>query len=453
MPDRTSARSIVVVGAGISGLAAAWLLAKHHRVTLVESAATLGGHAHTVIAPARAGRVAVDTGFIVYNTETYPNLIALFDHLGVETRPAPMSFAVSLDEGRYEYSGSGLAGFLGQPSNALSLPHWRLAAEIVRFNREAARLAAGHAGDDAMSLESWLTRKGYSGTFRRRYILPMAAAIWSTPAAGMLDFPAATFARFFANHGLLTVAPRPTWRTVVGGSRAYVDRLAGEIRGEVVSGDGVVSVARASAGPRVHLASGRVIEASHVLLTCHADMALSLLADADEMERGLLGAFRYTANEAVLHSDVDLMPRRRRLWSSWNYIGRRDGGLSVTYWMNALQSLSTSDALLVTLNPTRPIDPALAHSSHRWHHPLFDAAAMGAQRRLWDLQGRRRTWFAGSYFGYGFHEDGLQAGLAVAEALGGARRPWTVVGASDRVLSGVGPTFTQAAPAMLAATE
>lgn len=445
-----SRSSIAVIGSGISGLAAAWLLSRSHDVTIYEAEQRPGGHSNTVEVDGPAGRVPVDTGFIVYNTASYPNLIALFDHLGVATAPTDMSFAVSLDGGGYEYAGSSFATLFGQPSNAFSPSHWRMLADTLRFFREAPRFVSA-AADERLSLGAYLAAAGFSEAFVSRHILPMAAAIWSTPSRSVLDFPAAAFVRFFSNHGLLQVRDRPQWRTVVGGSREYVRRIEAAMPGSFRLGEAAVRVVRTPKGVTVQSARSARNYDSCVIAT-HADTALGLLADPDGEEQGLLAAFRYSPNRAVLHRDASLMPKRRRLWSSWNYLGDRHGreaALSVTYWMNCLQPLgATCPDLFVTLNPGRAIAPADTIATFDYTHPMFDAGAMAAQRQLWRLQGRRRTWFCGSYFGYGFHEDGLQSGLAAAEDLGGVRRPWTVADESGRIHlrpAGVEPVLAAAA--------
>lgn len=426
--------SIAVVGSGISGLGAAWLLSHRHRVTLFESDQRAGGHSNTVDAKGEGRSVPVDTGFIVYNTASYPNLIALFEHLGVPTAATNMGFSVSLGEGSYEYSGNGIASLIGNPSNLLQTGHWRMISDMLRFFREA-RTTLTSESNAGPTLGEYLHTHGYSEAFITRHILPMAAAIWSTPSMEVMRFPAAAFVRFFDNHGLLQVNNRPEWRTVVGGSRQYVRRIFDDMKCRVVLGAPVRSIERR--GDAVLVAHPDGIERFDAcVVATHADQALAVLGDADERERHLLGAFGYSANRTVLHSDPRFMPRRRRLWSSWNYIGSVRGdsdSLSVTYWMNKLQPLTSERELFVTLNPTRAITPECRIAAFDYSHPIFDQHAMAAQRDLWSLQGRRKTWFCGSYFGYGFHEDGLQSGLAVAEDIGGVRRPWNVVNESGRI--------------------
>ncbi|WBO23826.1 NAD(P)/FAD-dependent oxidoreductase [Sphingomonas abietis] len=419
---------IAVVGSGISGLSAAWLLSQRHRVTLFEADGRIGGHSHTVI----AGETPVDTGFIVYNEQTYPNLTALFRHLDVPTKPAEMSFAVSLDRGRLEYAGTDLGGLFAQRRNLASPRFWSMLRDLERFYRRAPQDLPGMG---SLGLGAYLDRIGCGAAFRDDHLYPMAAAIWSTPVGDIPDYPAAAFVRFCENHGLLKLGRRPAWRTVDGGSREYVARLTRSFADRISAGRPVRHIRRSAAGVEVDGGDG-IRRFDHVVIATHADQALAMLDDADAHERAILGAFGYRRNEAVLHADPSLMPKRRRVWSSWNYAsegGEAAPALSVTYWMNRLQGLPDDQPLFVTLNPIRPPDPALVHRRDAYDHPVFDAAAGAAQARLWSLQGTRNSWFCGAYFGAGFHEDGLQAGLAVAEQLGGVRRPWIVAGESDRI--------------------
>ena len=429
---------IAVVGSGISGLSAAWLLDKRHQVTLFETDDRIGGHSHTV----DVAGIPVDTGFIVYNERTYPNLTALLTHLNVASTPTEMSFAVSLDQGGYEYSGSGLRGVFAQKRSLLRPRVWTMLRDLLRFYREAPGDFAA-LGDE--SLDAYLDRAGYSTAFREDHLYPMAAAIWSSPALGIRDYPAAAFIAFCQNHALLQTRERPPWHTVQGGSRSYVQALREEFGGTVRSGSPVHRIDRTEAGVTLLTDQGPQ-GFDHVVIAAHADQALAMLADPDKAERELLGKFAYSANHAVLHSDPRLMPRRRQVWSAWNFLqGNEPGnGPAVTYWMNRLQQLDTAVPLLVTLNPHTPPDPALVHWQGTYAHPLFDAAAIEAQRQLWSLQGRHNTWFCGAYFGAGFHEDGLQAGLAVAEQLGGGRRPWQVAEPSGRIHLGPRPRVRSA---------
>ncbi len=420
-------RHIAVVGAGAAGLSTAWLLSRRYRVTLYEADQRLGGHANTVEVKDEAGSVAVDTGFIVYNEPTYPNLTALFRHLEVATEASDMSFAVSLDAGRLEYAGAdNLGALFAQRSNLVRPRFLRMLADIVRFYREAtAEDPAAHAH---LTLGEYLERGGYGTALRDDHVLPMAAAIWSSSVDTILAFPAATFLRFFQNHGLLRVANRPRWRTVRGGSREYVKRIEAQLApGTVRTGAGVVAVTRLDTGVELTLAGGQRERADGVVFATHAPQALQALLDASEEERAVLGAFRTQPNEAILHRDPAQMPRRRAAWASWNYSGQtgRPGSAaaSVTYWMNRLQGIVRPDNLFVTLNPLTPVREDLVLRRFSYQHPIFDRAALDAQGRLGTIQGVRRTWFCGAWQRYGFHEDALVSALSVAAQLG-VQAPW-----------------------------
>ncbi len=439
---------IAVIGSGISGMSAAWLLSQKHRVTVYESEDRLGGHSHTVDVPAgdaptAAGATPVDMGFIVYNETNYPNLTALFRHLDVPTKATDMTFSVSLDDGALEYAPNTPFSLFAQPRNLVSARFWSMLNDTLRFYKHAPAHACALDGR-MTTLGEYLLAHGYGGAFQDDHLLPQAAAIWSSPVGAIRDYPAEAFIRFCENHGLLKVFGRPMWRTVVGGSRAYVQRLTARYADRVRLGCGAQALRRTADGVLVRDEHGEVRRFDHAVVAAHADQALGLLSDPSSEERRLLGAFRYTRNHAVLHSDRSLMPRRRMVWSGWNYVGRPavDGGdrqLCVTYWMNNLQRLKAERELFVTLNPIHAPRPDSLIRSEIYEHPLFDAAAIGAQPKVWSLQGRMNTWYCGAYFGSGFHEDGLQAGLAVAEALGGVRRPWTVEGESARIHVGPAP--------------
>jgi hypothetical protein len=428
-------KDVAIIGTGISGMSAAWLLSRHHNVTVYECDRRVGGHSNTVTVESAKGPIAVDTGFIVYNEETYPNLTALFDNLNVPTQLSDMSFAVSLANGDLEYSGNSLAGLFAEKRNLFRPRFWSMLRDLQRFYREAPRDLAA-LEEFHTTLGDYLDAGAYGSAFRRDHLLPMAAAIWSAPTSAILNYPAASFIRFQDSHGLLRLRNRPPWRTVLGGSRAYVERLTRSYADRIRLSAAVTAVHRSGEFIQVRDRDGRVETFDNVVIATHADQALELLDDPTAQERRLLGAFHYSRNTAVLHSDPALMPKRRAVWSSWNHIGP-DGDdddrtcPTVTYWMNLLQNIPNDTPLFVTLNPGRM--PKKEWHREVYEHPMFDSAAITAQRHLWSLQGQRNTWFCGAYFGAGFHEDGLQAGLAVAEALGGVRRPWSVANESGRI--------------------
>jgi len=411
---------IAVVGSGISGLAAAWLLGRRHAVTLFEANTYLGGHSHTVDVTLGGRTHPVDTGFLVFNRETYPNLVRLFDALGIAAARSEMSFSLSLEEPAIEWSGTRLATLFAQPRNLIRPRFLGMLREILRFNREAARAADDPGGP---ALEQFLSRGGYSAQFRDWYLLPMAAAIWSCPTRAMLAFPFASFARFFRNHGLLALSGRPQWYTVAGGARRYVERMARTLP-DVRLGMPVKSVRRDASGVRV---LGEHFDA--LVLACHADQALGILGDAaSPAERAVLGAIPYQRNRALLHTDATLLPRRRRVWSAWNYSAGREGPdgrpVAVHYLLNRLQPLPFAEPVIVSLNPHRAPEARCVLGEFDYEHPVFDARALAAQARLAEIQGGQRTWFCGAWTRYGFHEDGLRSALAVAYRFGVAA-PWS----------------------------
>ncbi|MFM0070346.1 FAD-dependent oxidoreductase [Paraburkholderia sediminicola] len=407
---------VAVIGAGIAGLACAYLLARNHQVTLFESAGYVGGHTNTVDVTLEGHTHPVDTGFLVFNDRTYPNLIALFAELGVESHPSEMTFSVSLDEGRLEWAGTSLNTVFAQRRNLFSPTFIGMLRDIMRFN-SSAQSNLDLAIETRASMGELLTAGGYGGAFQRHYLLPMAAAIWSSATADILAFPATTFLRFCLNHALLQVNRRPQWKTVVGGGREYVRRIVGTLD-DVRVGTAVKGVRRDADGVDVFTDKGTERFDALVLAT-HAPTSLRLLDnDADQDERSVLSAVRYQPNVAVLHTDMNLLPRRQRVWSAWNYLGSRavDGThpVCVSYLVNQLQPLPFRTPLVVTLNPVAQPAPGTELRRFVYDHPLFDLAAIDAQYRLPSLQGKRRTWFAGAWTGYGFHEDGLKSALRVA---------------------------------------
>ncbi|NCA71032.1 MAG: NAD/FAD-binding protein [Sphingobacteriia bacterium] len=418
--------TIGVVGGGIGGLGAAWLLDPHYEVTLLERNDYVGGHSNTHEISDPRGAIAVDTGFMVFNHRNYPLLTALFDHLGIGSYPTSMSFAASLDGGRSEYAGDNLNTLFGTRRNLLDWRFWRMLIEIVRFNAAAKASLASDAGD-SLTLGEFLVRGGYSERFANHYLLPMAAAIWSSPAEDIRAFPFLSFARFFANHGLLDPHKRPTWETVRGGSQTYVKAMLADLRGRVLTATPITRVSRLARNIVIETASGESLEFDAVVMACHADEALALIDSPSAAEREILGAFRFQANQVFLHTDSDLMPKRRRVWSSWNYLqeaGAEPGRpVTVTYWMNSLQDLPRHTDVFVSLNPLRAPRPERVLAEMTYHHPMFDTHATAAQRRIHEIQGQDRIWFSGAYLGYGFHEDGFRAAVEVARDLG-VQPPW-----------------------------
>jgi len=417
-------KRIAVVGSGIAGLSAGWLLSKRYAVTLFEASETLGGHTNTVDVTLEGRTFPVDTGFLVFNDRTYHNLCALFDHLGVGSVASEMSFSVRVDEDRLEWAGGSLATVFAQKRNLIKPEFWGMLKDILHFNRESTALV--EQGVPAQgTLEEFLDRGGYGRAFREWYLLPMSAAIWSCPTGSMLGYPASTFLRFCYNHGLLQVNGRPKWRTVSGGGREYVRRLAADLD-DVRLASPVQAVRREPDG--VHVSTARGTERFDALvLATHSDQSLALLEDADPDERAVLGAVGYQPNEAWLHTDESLLPRTRDAWSAWNYLAgdaRLDGRpVTVSYLINQLQPLPCKAPVIVTLNPVRSPRAESVIRRFTYSHPVFDIAAIDAQQRLPSIQGRRNTWFCGAWTGYGFHEDGLKSGLAVANAMG-VKAPW-----------------------------
>jgi uncharacterized protein len=424
-PEPMRGNRIAVIGAGVSGLSAAWMLSRHHPVTLFEANNYLGGHSNTVDATVDGVTAPVDTGFLVFNDRTYPNLVALFEHLGVPHCSSEMSFSVRVDEEKLEWAGNNLATVFAQKRNLVNLEFWRMLKEILRFNRESTQALLGAQGCEG-TLGEFFRRRGYGRAFQDWYLLPMSGAIWSCPTRQMLEYPAQTFFRFCHNHGLLSLSNRPLWRTVRGGAREYVRRLVAGIS-DVRSASPVDSVTRTETGVRVVTGRGGAEHFSQVVFACHSDQALRILGDATNDERTILGAVRYQANHAVLHTDSSLLPRSREAWAAWNYVAGSSGPegrpVSVSYLLNRLQPLPFSRPVLVTLNPTHEPRPETVIRRFDYAHPVFDTDAISAQQCLPEVQGRNNTWYCGAWTGFGFHEDGLNSALAVVNAMG-IKAPW-----------------------------
>ena len=425
---------IAVIGSGISGLAAARRLAGapgQHGVTLLEAGSHFGGHANTVDMTLGGVSQGVDTGFLVFNHRTYPLLTRLFEELQVPTAAAEMSFSVQVPNANgqagLEWSGSSLGGVFAQRGNLLRPRFLKMLAEILRFNRLATRIAK--EGDETQlrsSIEVFLDEHHFGAAFRQDYLLPMMGCIWSCPTDQMLRFPVATLIRFCHNHGLIQVTDRPQWHTVRGGSRQYVQRMVAALqqdgRHDARLNTPVLGLRRLAHGVLLQMAHGTE-QFDAVVLACHSDQALRLLgSDATPQERSVLGAIRYQPNQAVLHTDASVLPRREVAWAAWNYeraanSGREQAGVCLHYLLNRLQPLPWTKPVMVSLNPVRPIDDSQVHARMEYSHPVFDLAAIEAQSQVGALQGQRRTWFCGAWCGYGFHEDGLRSGLEVADKL------------------------------------
>lgn len=408
---------IGIVGTGIAGLVAARRLSERHDVTVYEANDYIGGHTHTVEVEDEGQRLAVDTGFIVYNEHTYPLFTKLLRQLGVSTQPSDMSFSVSSESGFLEYASAGLNAIFAQRRNLLRPSFHRMLRDVLRFNREARALLG--SSEEKASLGDYLCGAGYSQEFLDGYILPMGAAIWSASPATFLTFPAASFARFFHNHGLLDRNNPIPWRVVSGGSQRYVDALVAPLCNRIETGRPVLSVLRDRDGVDVITPSGQLDRFDRIVLAVHSDQALRLLDEPSHAELRVLSAVRFQENDAVLHTDRSLMPRRRRAWASWNYRlpeSERDRAF-VTYHMNRLQGLAARNDYLVTLNGTDHIDPARIRARFTYHHPVFDADAMAAQKLHEAIDGHRRTHYCGAWWGWGFHEDGVRSALAVCDRI------------------------------------
>jgi predicted NAD/FAD-binding protein len=417
-------KNIAIIGTGISGLGAAYLLHPHHAITVYEKGGYVGGHSRTMEVSTDDGVVPVDTGFIVFNYRNYPLLTGLFSHLQVPVSKSDMSFGVSIRNGWMEYGTQQLQYMFAQKRNLLRPAFWRMLSDIMRFNAKAKTYLES---DPTLTLGECLDELGMGQWFRDYYLLAMGGAIWSTPLAQMLNFPAATLIRFFDNHGLLTVNDQPTWHTVAGGSREYVQRLSAGFADRIRLNCGVSKVVREQDGVRVIDVQGREQQYDEVVFACHADQALSMIVAPHTDEQRLLSAFSYQPNRVVLHRDSSFMPKRKKAWSSWVYLSEeyadQSPHVSLTYWMNNLQPLATRQPIFVMLNPSREPDSALVYDDHWFEHPVFDEAAIRAQAAFPAIQGKDRLWFCGAYQRYGFHEDGLASAVSMAQLMG-ITPPW-----------------------------
>jgi predicted NAD/FAD-binding protein len=407
-------QKIAVIGTGIAGNLAAYRLAPDHHITVFEADNRVGGHTNTIEVLESGRQWAVDTGFIVFNNATYPNFIALLDELGVESQPSDMSFSVRSEGNGLEYNGASLNSLFAQRKNLLRPSFYRMLLDILRFNREAPVLLSEPA--NTITLGDYLMENDYSQEFIEHYIVPMGAAIWSSAPEGMLTVPAAFFVRFFHNHGLLSVDDRPAWRVIKGGSQRYVEKLVAGHRDQIRLNTAVQWIRRHPEYIEVKAVGQDVEQYDQVFMACHSDQALQLLADPTPQERLVLGAINYQNNEAVLHTDSSLMPRRRRAWAAWNYHipenpSELGGRVALTYNMNILQGLKAPVQFCVTLNHRQAIDPDKIIKVINYTHPIFTEKAVAAQKRHREINGARRTYFCGAYWRYGFHEDGVQSAM------------------------------------------
>ncbi|NQV27383.1 MAG: FAD-dependent oxidoreductase [Rhodopirellula sp.] len=426
---------IAIIGSGISGLTAAWLLHQSHEITVFEANDYIGGHTHTIDVNVDGEQLAIDTGFIVYNDWTYPNFIQMLERLGVSSLATEMSFSVRCERSRLEYNGSNLNGLFAQRSNLLKPRFHRMLQDILRFNREALELL--EADHDSLTVDEYVTQRGYSRQFSDHYLIPMGAAIWSCPPETFGKFPVRFIVEFYRNHGLLSIKNRPQWRVISGGSQRYIEKLIAPVRDRIRLNSPVESIAREEGAVTIHAEGSDDESFDHVILACHSDQALSILGSAaTTTERNVLNEFPYQKNSAVLHWDDSVLPQRRRAWASWNY--HIDGPTSqtdqqsaepsgqsatVTYNMNILQRLKAQKTYCVTLNRDAAIDPAKIIGRYEYHHPVYTTERRAAQRKHPDLINHNRTSFCGAYWGNGFHEDGVNSALAVCRQLG-VEPPW-----------------------------
>lgn len=413
-------KNIAVVGTGISGLSSAWFLSQHHSVSVFEQADRLGGHTNTIDIDVEGRSLPVDTGFIVYNEPNYPNLKAMFKHLNVQTQSSNMSFAVSVNQGEFEFAGSGLIPFLGGWKGLFSPKRWRLLREVLRFNRQAKHDLHKPSSFSEHTLMDYLKHHQFSDDMVHKYLLPMAAAIWSCPTETMMQFPAMSFLRFYENHGLLNVKDRPQWNTVINGSIEYIKALLENQAMDIRLNCGIECIQQTDSGFELTDSQSNTHIFDEVVLACHSDQAYEMLSTDLKAQFAELTLIPYQRNIAYVHTDESLMPQDKSLWSSWNYLRETDqpeNEVAVTYWMNKLQSLPTETPVLVTLNPThKPLESKTLRVIE-YDHPVFEEHANQAQTALKEKSGQSGLWLAGAYLGYGFHEDGLRSAVDVARKM------------------------------------
>ncbi len=413
----SSDQRIAIIGAGIAGLAAAYALDRHHKLTIYEAGEHIGGHVHTHMIDDAEGAIAVDSGFIVCNDRNYPNFFRMLDDLGVARQPTTMSFAVSDQRTGLEYNGSGLNRLFAQRRNLISPRFYGMLADVLRFHRTAE--TAAEQASEGLTLGDYLSSERFGEPFIEQYIIPMGAAVWSSVPDQILAFPLRFFVRFFANHGMMQLGNRPNWFTIAGGSQTYVEALVRRLRATLHVSCPVLGVSRDDSSVTVTSAAG-VAQFDHVIFACHTDQALHLLQDPSPEERDILGAIPYQSNEMVLHTDEHMLPARQRAWGAWNYTipEASQESIAVTYNMNMLQRLPSSATYCVSLNANGAINEALVKARATYAHPVFSTAAVRAQQRWSEISGCRRTHYCGAYWRYGFHEDGMWSGLRVARSLG-----------------------------------
>ncbi|MFC1556922.1 NAD(P)/FAD-dependent oxidoreductase [candidate division KSB1 bacterium] len=410
--------SIAVIGTGISGMTAAYLLHQKHDITVFEANDYIGGHTNTIDLDTSRGTYAVDTGFIVFNDRTYPNFIMLLERLDVASQPSTMGFSVSIEKTGLEYSGNSISALFAQRRNLFRPSFYRMIRGILRFNREASAML--ERNDDTTSLGDYLVRNRYTHEFIEHFIIPMGSAIWSTVSERMMEFPALTFIRFFKNHGLLSLSDRPQWRVIKGGSKQYITKLVEGFRDRIRLNTPVNSLRRLDNGVEVMTRDGKIERFDKVVIAVHSDQALRMLADPSPDEKRLLGAIPYEENTAVLHTDSSVLPERKKAWSSWNYHiwNRAEDKVSLTYNMNILQNLQSDQVFCVTLNAPDKIDPDYVIKTISYHHPQFTPNSIKAQQEKHLISGVRDTYYSGAYWRYGFHEDGVMSALDVGKHFG-----------------------------------